>query len=77
MLWPENYSKRSQDLMPAYHDTGQFYFMKTGSLLKQMKLFAEYTVPLIVPESEVQDIDNEEDWKIAEFKYKVLNNLDR
>jgi N-acylneuraminate cytidylyltransferase len=72
MLWPENYLKRSQDLMPVYHDSGQFYCMKSHSLLEQMKLFAEYTVPIILPESEVQDIDNEEDWKIAEMKYKIL-----
>lgn len=72
MLWPENYAKRSQDLAPTYHDCGQFYCMKTESLRNQMKLFAEYTVPIILPESEVQDIDNEEDWKIAEMKYKLL-----
>lgn len=72
MLWPENYLKRSQDLMPVYHDCGQFYCIKTQSLLEQMKLFAEYTVPIILPESEVQDIDNEEDWKIAEMKYKII-----
>jgi pseudaminic acid cytidylyltransferase len=77
MIWPENYNVRSQDLMPAYHDCGQFYCMKSKSLLEQKKLFAENTVPIEIPESEVQDIDNEEDWKIAEFKYKVLNNLDR
>src|ERR1035437_1078994 len=72
MLWPEYYAARSQDLMPVYHDCGQFYCMKTSSLLEQMKLFAEFTVPIIVPESEVQDIDNEEDWKIAEIKYQTL-----
>jgi pseudaminic acid cytidylyltransferase len=77
MIWPENYNVRSQDLMPAYHDCGQFYCMKTKSLLEQKKLFAENTVPIEIPEFEVQDIDNDEDWKIAEFKYKVLNNLDR
>jgi N-acylneuraminate cytidylyltransferase len=73
MLWPENYAKRSQDLMPAYHDSGQFYCLKVKSLLEQMKLFAEHTVPIVIPESEVQDIDNEEDWKIAEMKYRVSN----
>lgn len=72
MLWPENYAKRSQDLTPAYHDCGQFYCMKSTSLLEQMKLFAEHTIPMIMPESEVQDIDNEEDWKIAEMKYRVF-----
>jgi len=73
MFWPENYAKRSQDLVPAYHDSGQFYCMKVTSLLKQMKLFAEHTVPIVVPESEVQDIDNEEDWKIAELKYRIMS----
>jgi len=73
MNWPENYTARSQDLMPVYHDSGQFYCMKTSSLLAQMKLFAEYTIPMIMPESEVQDIDNEEDWKLAEIKYQMLS----
>ncbi|MEO6923275.1 MAG: pseudaminic acid cytidylyltransferase, partial [Bryocella sp.] len=75
MFWPENYAKRSQDLQPAYHDSGQFYCLKTTSLLEQMKLFADYTVPIVVPESEVQDIDNEEDWKIAEIKYRIANGI--
>jgi|ERR1043165_2187618 N-acylneuraminate cytidylyltransferase len=74
MIWPENYLARSQDLMPAYHDCGQFYCMKTESMLKQMRLFAEFTIPLETPEMEVQDIDNEEDWKIAEIKYGFLLN---
>jgi len=75
MFWPENYAKRSQDLMPAYHDCGQFYCLMTASLLEQMKLFAEHTIPIVVPESEVQDIDNEEDWKIAEMKYRIVSGL--
>jgi len=45
------------------------------NFFKQKKLFAEHTVPLIVPEIEVQDIDTEEDWKIAEMKYRFINNL--
>ena len=76
MNWPENYLKRSQDLEPIYHDSGQFYSMKSSSLLEQMVLFAKNTIPVIIPETEVQDIDNEEDWKIAEIKYKMLKNID-
>jgi pseudaminic acid cytidylyltransferase len=72
MVFPEYYSKRSQDITPTYYDCGQFCCMKSRSLLDQMKLFAEYTVPIILPESEVQDIDNEEDWKIAEIKFKNI-----
>lgn len=72
MIWPENYQSRSQDLMPAYHDCGQFYCMRTKSLLDQKRLFAKFTIPFEIPESEVQDIDNEEDWKIAEMKYRIM-----
>jgi len=75
MIWPENYSARSQDLMPVYHDCGQFYCMKTESLLLQKKLFPSFTIPIVLPQTEVQDIDNETDWKLAELKYKLLKNL--
>jgi len=35
----------------------------------------DYTVSIEIPKSEVQDIDNEKDWKIAEIKYKIINGL--
>jgi pseudaminic acid cytidylyltransferase len=75
MIWPENLNARSQDLMPACHDVGQFYWFNVESFMKQRKLFMAYSVPIEIPESEAQDIDNEEDWKIAEMKYKIINKL--
>lgn len=75
MIHPENMYKRSQDLMPAYHDAGQFYCLKYDSFIKQKKLFADFTVPFVIPESEVQDIDNDEDWRIAEIKYRLLQEI--
>jgi len=72
MINPENMNKRSQDLMPAFHDVGQFYWVNTEKFLKTKKLFSDFTVAIEVPESEVQDIDTEEDWKIAEMKYRIL-----
>ena len=70
--WPEFAPKRSQDLPPAYHDCGQFYFFKTKPFLENGKLITGNTIGLEVPETEVQDIDNEEDWKVAELKYSYL-----
>jgi pseudaminic acid cytidylyltransferase len=70
--WPEHSQRRSQDLPSAYHDCGQFYFFKTEKFLQSNKLITDNTIGLEVPESEVQDIDNEEDWKIAEIKYDLL-----
>ena len=32
----------------------------------------EKTVPLIMSEMEIQDIDTEEDWQLAEIKYRLL-----
>ena len=72
MNWPEYMNSRSQDLPASFHDCGQFYFIKVESFLKNKKLFTEFTVPFEMPESEVQDIDNEEDWKVAEIKYTFL-----
>jgi pseudaminic acid cytidylyltransferase len=72
MIDPSNINARSQDLMPTYHDCGQFYFGQTENLLKTGQIFSTHTLPIIVPETEVQDIDHEEDWVIAELKYKLL-----
>lgn len=70
--WPEYEKKRSQDLEPFYHDAGQFYFMKTDAFKAQNSLITKQIAPLIIPDIEVQDIDNEEDWQIAELKYQYM-----
>lgn len=72
MNWPENMNIRSQDLAPAYHDCGQFYCLDVKKFLVQKRLFMDNTLPIIISELEVQDIDNEEDWQIAEMKYKLI-----
>lgn len=75
MIQPENLTIRTQDLTPTYHDAGQFYWLRVESFLRQKKLIMDYTVPFMMPESEVQDIDNEEDWKTAEIKYEILKSI--
>ena len=71
-LWPEHINSRSQDLTPSYHDSGQFYFLQVARFLETQKLFGSNTVPIELSESEVQDIDTVEDWKIAEMKYQIM-----
>lgn len=70
--YPEFAMTRSQDLEPIYHDCGQFYIFNTEAFRKEKKLVMERTVPFIISETEVQDIDNETDWLIAEEKYRRL-----
>lgn len=70
--WPAYMNTRSQDLPEAFHDCGQFYFFRINSFLKNKKLFNQATIPYEMPELEVQDIDTELDWKLAEIKYKLV-----
>ena len=69
--WPEYMSARSQDLPLHYHDAGQFYFLNTIAFLEKKQIYMGNIVPMIIPETEVQDIDNETDWQIAEMKYSL------
>ncbi|MBO5154866.1 MAG: pseudaminic acid cytidylyltransferase [Eubacterium sp.] len=69
--WPENYPKRSQDLEKYYHDAGQFYIYKTDALMNKRRV-DWIEIPYVLSELEVQDIDNEIDWAIAELKYNLL-----
>ncbi len=72
MLWPENYPKRSQDLEPVFHDAGQFYSFSVEYMLAKQRLFSNNSGAIIISELEAQDIDNLEDWKLAEVKFKML-----
>lgn len=71
--WPEYMSARSQDLEPFYHDAGQFYFYRVSEYLENDGNASSKIVPLELSDMEVQDIDNEDDWKIAEFKYSYFH----
>lgn len=69
---PEYIDSRSQDLKPHYHDVGQFYLMRTEAFCRNRKLMVGNILPFSVPETEVQDIDNQTDWEIAELKYQRM-----
>lgn len=74
MNWPENYTKRSQDLPDAYHDAGLFYWYSKKYFEEKIAGFGENACPYILNEEKVQDIDTLDDWKMAEMKYKMLRN---
>ena len=64
---PEHALTRSQDLLPRYHDAGQFYWMYAETQLAPNKRGA-----IILQDWETHDIDNESDWVVAELKFKAL-----
>lgn len=69
--WPEYSIIRTQDLEELYMDSGQFYFGFTKPLLNKKLLTRTYVE---LDPSRVHDIDTEEDWLIAEKKYKSVTS---
>jgi pseudaminic acid cytidylyltransferase len=74
-FYPEYALSRSQDLLPSFHDAGQFYWMNIDSCMEQQKIITANTGSIVITELEGQDIDNEVDWKIAELKYEILQSI--
>ena len=72
--YPQYLDSRSQDLEPHYHDVGQFYVFRTESFQRNRKLMIGNILPMVISEMEVQDIDNQTDWEIAEMKYRLMKN---
>lgn len=66
-MYPEYEKVRSQDLEPAFHDAGQFYWMyfEKGMISEKRGAFE-------INELEAQDIDDKTDLKLAEMKYSFL-----
>ncbi len=68
-MHPEHKNTRSQDLEKAYHDAGLFYWGTCEVGFKGDK-WGGYEID----ETVCQDIDTEDDWRMAELKYKLLQN---
>lgn len=71
--FPQYSKTRSQDLEKQYHDAGQFYMYYGPKYIEAGGQVNEGVIPIMVDELEVQDIDNIDDWKIAELKYKLMD----
>lgn len=76
MAYPEHKNSRSQDLEKHYHDAGQFYFSTVKNLEENKFLWGAHTAPLVLSELEVQDLDTMTDWKLAEIKFRLINDND-
>ena len=69
---PKYFQARSQDLIEAYHDAGQFYWGKEVAWSNLEQLFGPDATICELPVWRVQDIDTSEDWKRAEMLFELL-----
>ncbi len=72
-VYSEHEKTRSQDLEKTYHDAGQFYWCDLNQLLETKRILNSNTGMMELTELDVQDIDNETDWKLAELKYRMIS----
>ena len=75
MIDKENFTVRSQDLAPTFHDAGQFVIGKQAAWLEKNPLTGSRTIPIIIPNSRVQDIDTEGDWVEEERKFTFNRDM--
>jgi len=73
MFFDDQYGIMTQDMVPSFYDAGQFYWMKPESVKQKHRISCDNTGAIILSELEAHDIDTEDDWAIAEQKYKYLN----
>jgi N-acylneuraminate cytidylyltransferase len=76
-IWPDKMPLRSQDLAPAYHDAGQFYWGRARAFLDEVPLASSAALALVLPRHRVQDIDTPEDWHYAELLYRAQSTPTR
>jgi len=72
MIDKSHTNTRSQDFEKAYFDAGQFYWMNAENILTHRSIFSQNSGGIVIDNLFVQDIDNYNDWRIAELKYKLL-----
>ena len=73
MFQPDHFHTRSQDLVEALHDAGQFYWGSADAWMAERPIFSAGAVPIMLPRHRVQDIDTPEDWARAEWLFKAMH----
>jgi len=69
---PLKIKSRSQDLESTFHDAGQFYWAKSHFFSDQYSFFSSLSCPIILPRYLAQDIDDEEDWLVAQSLFNTF-----
>lgn len=70
-FYPHFEMVRSQDLEPAYHDAGQFYWGRADAWLHNSSIH-DGGIGYVIPRWRVVDIDTDEDWIRAEAFSKCI-----
>ena len=70
-MYPAHQLTRSQDLEPAFHDAGQFYWGRRDAWMSNPRVH-DQSLGLLLPNWRAVDIDTEADWVRAELQHSAL-----
>ncbi|WP_122467836.1 pseudaminic acid cytidylyltransferase [Brevundimonas lutea] len=74
LIDPVEAETRTQDLEPAWHDAGQFYWLSPEVIRARRSVLTARCATLTLSEMEAQDIDTEDDWRLAEMKFVLMRD---
>ena len=69
--FPKFMNKRTQDFQKVFHDAAQFYLGWSDSWEKDVDIFHKNSKFIVFSKSSSVDIDNYEDWEMAELLWKT------
>lgn len=72
-LHPEYSNTRTQDLPHCYYDAGQFYIGRSARWCDTTLSTVSGSRPYILPVTRAVDIDDDEDWKLAEACFDLYS----
>jgi len=73
LFWPEHTATRTQDLEPAFHDAGQFYWCRPDAIRRKLPLLGPDSAIYVMDRLRAQDIDTPADWEFAEKLFRLLH----
>ena len=63
-------NKNSNDIEPSFYDSGQFYLAKKNNFKKRLSVFKKNNIAIIFKKNQCVDINDQEDWDLANAIYK-------
>jgi pseudaminic acid cytidylyltransferase len=75
MHFPERELTRTQDFVPSYHDSGQFYWGRKSSWESGLPIFSSASTIIEIPNELSVDIDTMDDWHRAERLFEIQKDF--
>lgn len=74
VFFPKKFKRKTNKDSKFFYDAGQFYWGKKESWIKNKRIFSSKSTTIEIPRWRTQDINNKNDWTMAQKLFKGLKN---